>query len=110
MPEATLQDLFGADATQTASDIVIKKADLPMTATANNNGEQILAAMVKKASITLTTANFNTNTAQSIVIEDGYPQLVYRTNGANQETLLQVSKTFKFAQNLSTPEITPDNY
>lgn len=52
MQALTLQELFGVNATQTATELVIKKADLAavgLTPTANNRAEQLVVAIVLKA-------------------------------------------------------------
>lgn len=110
MSEPTLQEIFGANATQTATDIIIKKADLPMTAAPINRGEQVLAAIVKKNSTSLTAANFNTNPDQSITIGTGFDSLAYRTVGTEQLTYLQNQLTISFAKLQSSTGITPDDY
>jgi hypothetical protein len=110
MAEPLLTDIFGAGATQTATTITILKADLPMTAAAVNRGEQVLAAICKKASGTLTTANFTTNTDQSITVSAGYDSLVYRTVGTDQSTFLQSQLTVNFAKLQTSSGITPDDY
>jgi hypothetical protein len=110
MSEPTLQQIFGANATQNATQIIIQKADLPMTAAATNRGEQVLAAIVKNASPALTAANFNTNPDQSITIGIGFDQLAYRTVNNVQETYLQNQLTLSFAKLQSSTGITPDDY
>ncbi|MDZ8096715.1 MAG: hypothetical protein RMZ42_32975 [Nostoc sp. DedQUE05] len=52
MQALTLQELFGASAFQTATELVIKKSDLvavKLTATANNRAEQLLVAILLQA-------------------------------------------------------------
>ncbi len=110
MAEPTLQDIFGAGATQDATTITILKANLPMTASATNRGEQIFAAIVKKASTKLTTTEFATNGDQSITIATGFDSLAYRTIGTVQETLLQTQLTINFAKVQPTSGVTPDDY
>jgi hypothetical protein len=110
MAEPTLQEVFGAGATQTATTITILKADLDMTATATNRGEQCFAAIVKKASGKLTTTEFATNANQSITIAAGFDSLAYRTIGTVQETLLQTQLTLNFAKVQTTSGVTPDDY
>lgn len=110
MAEPTLQEIFGAGATQDATSIHILKADLPMTSAAVNRGEQCFSAIVKKASSKLTTTEFATNGNQSINIASGYDSLVYRTIGTTQETLLQTQLTINFAKVQATGGITPDDY
>jgi hypothetical protein len=110
MAEPTIQEIFGAGATQTATTITILKSDLDMTATATNRGEQVLAAICKKASTVLTATAFSTNNDQSINIVTGYDSLVYRTIGTAQQTLLQTQLAFNFAKAQATTGISPDDY
>jgi hypothetical protein len=110
MAEPTLQEIFGAGATQTATTITILKADLPMTSAAVNRGEQCFAAIVKKASTKLTTTEFATNGDQSVTIAAGFDSLAYRTIGAVQETFLQTQLTLNFAKLQPTSGVTPDDY
>jgi hypothetical protein len=110
MAEPTLQEIFGAGATQTATTITILKSDLPMTAAAVNRGEQTFAAIVKKASTKLNPTDFATNGDQSITIAPGFDSLTYRTIGSNQETLLQTQLTLNFAKVQATSGVTPDDY
>lgn len=110
MAEPTLQEIFGAGATQDATTITILKANLPMTAAAVNRGEQIFAAICKKAATVLTTTAFSTNGDQSINIAPGFDSLVYRTINNDQETLLQTQLTINFAKIQIGAGITPDDY
>lgn len=110
MAEPTLQDIFGVGATQDATTIMIAKADLPMTAKTVNDGEQVLAAIAKKASTVLTSANFSANTSQSVVINPGFDQLIYRTVGGVQQSFLQSNLSFGFAKVQASAGITPDDY
>jgi hypothetical protein len=110
MAEPTLQEVFGAGATQTATAITILKADLSMTASATNRGEQLFAAIVKKASVNLTEANFALNTDQSINIAAGFDSLVYRTIASTTTTLLQSQLNINFNKIQASSGITPDDY
>ncbi len=110
MAEPTLQEIFGAGATQDATTITILKSDLPMTAAATNRGEQCFAAIVKKASTNLTSANFATNENQSITIAPGFDSLTYRTIGTVQNTLLQTQLNVNFSKIQPTSGVTPDDY
>ncbi|MEH1971108.1 hypothetical protein [Nostoc sp.] len=52
MQALTLQELFGVNATQTATELVIKKADLVavgLTPQTNNRAEQLVVAILLKA-------------------------------------------------------------
>lgn len=47
MQDLTLQQMFGANASQTSETITIDKSDLPaLTASINNRGEQLFTAMI----------------------------------------------------------------
>ncbi len=81
-----------------------------MTSVATNKGEQVLAAMIKKAMPALTQTIFDADITKSINISQGFDSLVYRTNGTTQETLLQVPITVNFAQIQAAGGINPDNY
>jgi hypothetical protein len=110
MAEPLLTDIFGAGATQTATTVTILKADLPMTASAANKGEQILAAVMKKAATALTTTAFGTNPDQSISIAAGFDTLAYRTIGSDTTTLIQTPLTVSFAKVQPSTGISPDDY
>jgi hypothetical protein len=110
MAEPTLQEVFGAGATQTATTITILKADLDLTASVTNRAEQLLAGIAKKAAITLTGENFSSNGDQSITISSGFDSLVYRTIATTQQTLLQTQLTFNFAKLQPTSGISPNDY
>jgi hypothetical protein len=110
MAEPTLQDIFGAGATQDATTITLLKADLPMTAALVNRGEQAFAAIVKKASVKLTAANFALNADQSIEIAPGFDSLIYRTIANVSETLLQSQLNVNFTKPQVSGGITPDDY
>jgi hypothetical protein len=72
MQALTLQELFGASASQTATELVIRKSDLVavgLTATANNRAEQLAVAILLQALSnfqgTLTDENGNTLTDEN---------------------------------------------
>lgn len=57
MPVPTLQNVFGAAATQTATTITIPKASLPtLTAIADNNGQEVFVGIMLLAASYFTTA------------------------------------------------------
>lgn len=83
MAEPTLQQIFGAAATQTATTITISKADLAgkgLTANVANRAESILAAILFKAQDYLTSSNQETNADIQITIENSFESLVTRNN------------------------------
>lgn len=109
MPEISITDLFGANATQTATELIIVKADLVpvgLTPAANNSGESLLAGIVKRAQTVLTPANFDTNPDQSITIENGFPDLPQR----GEITVRRNPKTINFYKPDADSEIDPDDY
>jgi hypothetical protein len=110
MANPTLQEIFGTGATQTATTITILKADLPMTAAAVNGGEQVLAAMAKKASTPLSSTNFGTNVDQNISITTGYDSIITRSVNNVTSNYLQTQLVFNFSKLQTSPGVTPDDY
>ncbi len=110
MAEPTLQDIFGAGATQTSTTITILKSDLPMTSIAVNRGEQIFSAIVKKASLYLTTANFDLNIDQNINIDTGFDSINYRLVNNIQSPYFQTQLALNFNKVQTSTGITPDDY
>lgn len=71
MAELSVQEIFGAGATQDSTTVTILKSDLlsaGLVASAGNKAEAILYALLRKAAGTLTAANLDLNADQSIVI------------------------------------------
>jgi hypothetical protein len=67
MAELTLQNVFGANATQTATTITISKADLTgLVATSNNNPDQIGVAILNKWTTVYATTVRDANKSVSI--------------------------------------------
>jgi hypothetical protein len=110
MTQPSLQDFFGTNATQDLTTITIQKSDLPFTATANNNGEQVVAAVIKKIQGNATKTNFDADGDRNIFIDPGFTGIQSRTIGNNQETLIDTPLTVHFAQIATTTGIEPDNY
>lgn len=107
MAEPTLISVFGANAVQTATTLTITKADLTgLTASANNTGESLLAAIVITAQTNLTTANRDTNPDQNIAIEQGYDQIAYRGTTA----YYQATRTLTLQKINTTPALNPNDY
>lgn len=112
MAEPTLQQVFGANATQDATKITIQKADLAgvgLTASANNSAESLLVAILLNAKTTLTPANYETNIDQSITIE---------TPGFNAQSLVtrnntqyrQYTQTVNLYKVDSSAALNPDDF
>ena len=106
--EPSLQAVFGAGATQTATTVTILKSDLPgLTPAADNRAESLLVAILLKAKATLTTANQETNIEQSITINDGFvPSFVIRNNNQYRQDDITVS----LQKPAGSIAIDPDDY
>jgi hypothetical protein len=108
--EPTLQAVFGAGATQTATTITILKADLQLTATATNRADQLFAGIVKRAASELTDVKFDADPDRSIEIVPGFDSIIYRTVGTSQIAFLQNPLTINFAKTQSSTGLNPDDY
>jgi hypothetical protein len=110
MAEPTLQQVFGANATQDTTTLTISKADLTgLTASANNSAESLFVAILLKAKSYLTATNYEANIDQSITIE---------TPGFNAQSLVtrnnvqyrQYSETVNLYKVDSSSAIDPDDF
>ncbi len=82
MAEPTIQDVFGAGATQDATTLHILKADLlTLTPSATNRGEQLFMGIVLKAKANLTTTARDGDLDRSISIDPSFDQVTSRTVG-----------------------------
>ncbi|MEH2437372.1 MAG: hypothetical protein V7K25_24580 [Nostoc sp.] len=109
MAEPTLQQIFGANATQTSTTITITKADLPrLTPSATNTAESLLTGILLKAEEPLSQANFDSNLDQSIYISDGFPSFTNR--GANNDKYRVDQLTINLAKLDTSSAIDPDDY
>lgn len=109
MAEPTLQQLFGANATQDMNSLIIDKTDLVaigLTASATNSAESLLAAIIAIAQQTLTTTNQEANPEQSVVVEDGLESLINR----NDQTYRQLTKSISFEKLDAQSVFDPDDY
>ncbi len=107
MPEPTLQQIFGSNATQDATTITLNKSDLGITAS-SATGEAILAGVILKAEAYLTQANFDANTDQSIYISDGFSS--FTTRGTNNTSYRVDQRTINLAKIDSGATLDPNNY
>lgn len=109
MAEPTIQQVFGAGATQNATTLTIAKADLAavgLTASATNTAESLFVGLLLLARNTLTATNLDTNPDQSISIEDSFDSLVTRNNQTFRQKTYSVN-----LQKLDTgATIDPDDY
>lgn len=94
MAEPTLVQIFGANATQTDSELIIKKAALQtvgLTPSATNTAESLLVAILLVAKSNLTATNQESNPEQSITIEDSFESLVNRNNQSYRQKTISIS-------------------
>jgi hypothetical protein len=109
MAEPTLLEVFGAGATQTATELRISKADLTtvgLTASGTNTPESLLAAIIALAQLRLTELAFDANIDQSITITNGTDALISR----NGKTYRQTNKTVEFYKVDNVGTFDPDDY
>lgn len=107
MAPPTPQQVFGSGFTQTATTFTINKADLPgLSASATNSAGQLFAALLLKAKAQLTKANQESNSDQSITIEDGFESLETKKSIQYRQNT--------FTVNLQKPDavisLDPDDY
>ena len=83
MAEPTLQQIFGANATQTATTLTISKADLAavgLSASATNTAESLFVGIMLLAANYLTEANQQTNPDIQVTVVDSFQSLTTRNN------------------------------
>nr|WP_322714205.1 hypothetical protein [Nostoc sp. ChiSLP03a]MDZ8215430.1 hypothetical protein [Nostoc sp. ChiSLP03a] len=111
MAEPSLTAVFGTNASQTSTDLVIKKSDLSgvgLTASANNTAESLLIAINLKAQESLTEAARETNIDQSVALTDGFsPSITTRNNAIYLRNTISV-EVDKVLTNADV--IDPDDY
>lgn len=111
MAEPTLAQVFGANASQTSTDLVIKKSDLAavgLTASANNTAESLFLAINLNAKEGLTEDNRDTNIDQSVALTDGFsPSITTRNNAIYLRNTISVEVDKPLA---GADVIDPDDY
>lgn len=113
MAEPTLTQIFGAGATQTASQITIDKADLAtvgLTVGASNRAESLLSAVLLLAKNYLTQSNFDSNLDQSITILPGFDSIVQRDDGNGGVTGYRQNQFNVNLHKLDAGAVDPDDY
>ena len=111
MPKPSLAEVFGSNATQTATSFTISKGDLTsvgLTASATNSAEALLAAIILKAKAYLTEANFEANIDQSTVVGTGFKSTTVR--GANNTQYITDQLTVTLAKIDPLSPLDPDDY
>lgn len=105
----SLTDVFGAGATQTATTITIAKADLPgLTASATNNGQQLLAGILLKAAAKLTAANRTSDPDVKITIDYGGQTIFPIAGTTNLDR--QDSYSVLLYKQVPRADVDPDDY
>lgn len=111
MAEPTLQEIFGAGATQDANSLIIDKADLAavgLTADANNTAESLYLAINLLAQKYLTETNFDSNIDQSVYVETGLSSFTNR--GENNEAYRTDQLLINLAKLDTDADLNPDDY
>ncbi|PHK29730.1 hypothetical protein VF12_30585 [Nostoc linckia z15] len=84
MAEPTLAQVFGENASQTSTDLIIKKSDLSaagLTAASENTAESLFLAVTLTAKEGLTEDSRDTNIDQSVTLTNGFsPSVTTRNN------------------------------
>ena len=109
MAEPTLVTIFGNNASQTATELIISKADLAtvgLTASANNTPESLLAAIIALAQPRLGQVSYDANLDQSIIITNQPDTLINR----GSTTYRQSGKIIEFFKVDSSGNFDPDDY
>ncbi|MEH1810878.1 MAG: hypothetical protein V7L09_00180 [Nostoc sp.] len=92
MQALTLQNLFGANASQTVTELIIKKADLVavgLTTALNNNAEQLLIAILLQALSTF--QGYLTDENGNIITDENNAQIGY-----DNRQLYELLKIFRW--------------
>lgn len=106
--EPTLEDIFGAGTTQTATTISIPKANLTgLTVLAVNTGEQLAAGLALRMEQGLKETTFSTNINQNIYVTRGSNFNTFRGENNTNYTVRQL--IFNFSE-LDEGDIDPDKY
>lgn len=111
MTKPTLVQAFGPGATQNATDLILKKADLPgLTASASNDAESLVAAIMQRWLLDMTQTNWNGSTARKVFVDgDNAPQIALQgsANVLVYQVVISVSQPLPGAA--SFVQIDPDN-
>ncbi|MBD2570441.1 hypothetical protein H6G59_21590 [Anabaena lutea FACHB-196] len=109
MPKSTLTEVFGENATQTATSVTIQKADFAtLTASASNSGSSLLSALLIKNKATLTQAAFDADVDKSIYLSEGFTSFIPRGTDNTQYRVDQI--VVNLAKIDEDVTLDPDNY
>lgn len=116
MPKKSVFEVFGAGASQTSANFTIAKVDLAdtgLTVAANNEGADLLIAIVKEAagSLNETTRDADLDILVSIDLgENDTPNFVTRTVGNTTNTYIRKTITIELDELYQSTGINPNNY
>jgi hypothetical protein len=107
MAQPTLQQLFGANCSQTSTQFIIDKSDLEgLTPSENNSAESLLVAILKKAAVFLTPEKAQADTEIQVSIERGSDNITTRNN----QQFRQYNFTLELYKLDASTDIDPDDY
>jgi len=110
MAEPSLTDVFGANASQTATQLIIDKTDLVsvgLSAASDNSAESLFVAIMLKAQINLNDTNQANNIDQSVSITTATtPSFTNRNNAV----FIRDAITVEIDKPAGTLTIDPDDY
>lgn len=108
MPEPTLTQVFGANATQTATTLTLSKADFPgLNPTATNTAESLVVAILLKNKAYLNATNQEANPDIQVTIEESdFQSFILRNNRSYRQRTLSVN----LEQLDTVGAIDPDSY
>lgn len=111
MAEPTLQQVFGANASQTATELVIAKSDLAalgLTASATNTAESLMVGILLLAGQYLKEENQDTTNPdiQVTIAQAATPSIISRNNATYRQVTFDVNLQIVD----TTSAIDPDNY
>jgi len=105
--ERSLQEVWGANATQTATTITLNKADLGLTS-AVCTADKVLAAVVIKASENLDRTYFDADLSQTVYVERGFDS--FQARGANQDNYIVRQININLATPDTFTDFNPEDY
>lgn len=111
MAEPTLQQVFGANALQTATELVIAKSDLAalgLTPSATNTAESLMVGILLLAGQYLKEENQDTTNPdiQVTITQSATPSIISRNNATYRQVTFDVNLQIVD----TTSAIDPDNY
>lgn len=107
MAEPTLTQVFGENATQTATTLTITKADLDLTASGANTAESLLAAIIKKSLDHLTEENRAASPTQQQISSIDNGDQIY-SDGITDYLVRSI--VIQFFRDYSVSTLNPDDY